>query len=360
MLMSFQENTAYYDLEPSLLNAFVGLGDILMRTKEHLAACSKNRRSHSVDSFLGFLIPSRVIQQLVRDEEQLSHQLTIILFSFSSSSFIREHLSAHVKIPDPLHFRTIRNEEVFDFWRDYLGVKVLFAQTDRFLEALKYRFGNRLTDAARRRLFMRLDEFNIGGVAASTLERFVGDESLEHAVQIFQTIATEKPLPKTPKNDKMLPLLIWVDDRPENNFEEVQFARKLGVCVLEFPSTALLKDWMEENEDFLRSNDSADNIRFISDTARFENDNQRVTQGNNPFLNITAGENIARYLRGHLYHAPLLIFCGSGIVYTDYVKAYEATGSTCWSVIVRQYIKALSQRRGDDKDWQGFKVGERK
>lgn len=75
-----------------------------------------------------------------------------------------------------------------NFSPDY--TQVFFAQTDRFLDALKYRFGNRLTDAARRRLFLRLDEFNIGGVSASTLERFVGDDSLEDAVQKFQTMGT--------------------------------------------------------------------------------------------------------------------------------------------------------------------------
>ncbi|KAG6835393.1 hypothetical protein H0H93_001918 [Arthromyces matolae] len=356
ILLSFQNNTKNIELEPALLNAFVGLGDILSRTREHISAYKKSRRSASIDTFLDFLVPARVSQQLIRDEEQLSHQLTIILFSFSSYSFIREHLPE--KKADLLTFRAIRNEDVFEFWRDYLGTKVLYARSDRFLDALRYRFGNRLNDAARRRLFLRLDEFRIGGVAASTLERFVGDGSLDQAVEDFESFEASSPLHEPLATDARLPLLIWVDDKPENNVAEVQFAKQAGVRVIEFASTALLKAWIEQNEDFLRENDNADSIRFISDTARFETEGQRNGPTDSAYFNLTAGENIARYLRGHLYRAPLLIFCGGGIIFTHYVKSYEATGSTCRSAVVRDYIMALSQRRGDDEGWQGYNVSE--
>ncbi|KAG6853711.1 hypothetical protein C0991_002127 [Blastosporella zonata] len=357
ILASFQENSEKIKLEPSLFNALIGLGDVLSRTREHISVLRKNRRA-SVDSILDFIIPARVSQQLIRDEQQLSHQLTIILFSFSSSSFIRERFLLADKKTDPLSFRAIRNQDVFEFWRDYLGEKILYARGDRFMEALEFRFGNRLSDTARRRLFLCLDEFRIGGVAASTLERFVGDSSLEQALQKFRSFAST-PSIHTRNSDPRLPLLIWVDDQPDNNREEVRFAESRGVHVLQFISTALLKVWIEDNEDFLRENDSADSIRFISDTARFETGGQLATQNNSSYLNITAGEIIARYLRGHLYRAPLLIFCGAGIIHTQYVKAYEATGSTCHSAIVRAYIRALSNRTDDDEDWQGFDVVDR-
>ncbi|KAG6873994.1 hypothetical protein C0995_007950 [Termitomyces sp. Mi166 len=62
----------------------------------------------------------------------------------------------------------------------------------------------------------------------------------------------ERPVLRSLNNDKRLPLLVWVDDRPENNIEEVRFAREANVYVLEFSSTALLKAWMEENEGWNR------------------------------------------------------------------------------------------------------------
>ncbi|KAG6918506.1 hypothetical protein DXG01_013866 [Tephrocybe rancida] len=354
ILVSFQENAAGIDLDPSLLNALIGLGDALSRTKEHIVACRKARRGHSIDTVLDFLVPARVSQQLFQDQAQLSHQLTVILFSFSSSSFIRERFSLPDKKADPLSFRAIRNQDVFEFWRDYLGQKVLYAPSDRFSEALNFCFGSRLSDIARRRLILCLDEFRIGGVAASTLERFVGESSLKQAVEKFQSFDST-PSVHEHSNDPRLPLLLWVDDKPENNKEEVQYATSKGVNIHQFPSTALLKAWMEDNEDFLRANDNADSIRFISDTARYETHGQ--LDARNSYLNITAGENIARYLRGHLYRAPLLIFCGAGIIYTQYVNSYEATGSTCRSGVVRDYIAALSRRTdADDKDWQGYNV----
>jgi len=189
----------------------------------------------------------------------------------------------------------------------------------------------------------------------STLERFVGDGSLKQAIEEFKVFDSLSPAIET-RSDCRLPMLVWIDDMPSNNVKEVEFARSKGVNVLEFTSTALAKVWIEENEEFLRENDTASSIRFISDTARFETDDQDPDAGASVYLNITAGENIARYLRGHLYRAPLLIFCGAGIIHTQYVESYEATGSTCLSAIVRNYIAALSDRTENDEAWRGYNV----
>ncbi|KAG6845837.1 hypothetical protein H0H87_002525 [Tephrocybe sp. NHM501043] len=298
------------------------------------------------------MAPARVSQQLMKDQQQLSQQLTIITFYFSSSLFIRGHFQLPPNTKDDVAFRVIRNPDVFEFWRDYIGQKILYARGDRFLEALKFRFGNWLNDATRRHFFMCLDEFRTGGVSPSTLERFVGEVSLKQSLERFLASASRTVHHHV---DRRLPLLIWIDDRPENNAEEVGFAVESGVHVHQFTSTALVKAWIEDNEDFLRENDSADKIRFISDTARFENSDHLDAQDNS-YLNLTAGENIARYLRGHLYQAPLLIYCGAGIVHTHYVKSYEATGSTCRSAIARAYITALSKRTVKDEFWKGFDV----
>jgi hypothetical protein len=45
-----------------------------------------------------------------------------------------------------------------------------------------------------------------------------------------------------------LPLLVWIDDRPENNYLEVEQATIKGIQVIELPSTAAAKAWVEENE----------------------------------------------------------------------------------------------------------------
>ncbi|KAF5371981.1 hypothetical protein D9615_008041 [Tricholomella constricta] len=351
ILTPFQNAT---NIDPMLVDAFMGLGDILSRTKEHLFAHGKQRRRSSINGAIAFLMPAQVTKLLNQDEQQLTHQLTVILFALATISFFRTHYPLTPKSAECFAVRSAQHEDVLEFWRDYLGAKVLYARTDRFSDALRLCFGDWLSEAARRRLALRLDEFRVGGVAISSLERFVGDGSLEQAIHKFKAFDSLPSAVET-RSDSKLPLLIWVDDNPSNNVQEVTFARTNGVNVLEFTSTALVKLWIQENEEFLRENDTAGSIRFISDTARLETDSGGGADSS-VFFNITAGENIARYLRGHLYRAPVLIFCGAGIIHTQYVESYEATGSTCHSTVVRNYIAALSDRREDDKSWCGYNL----
>ncbi|KAG5650689.1 hypothetical protein H0H81_011363 [Sphagnurus paluster] len=353
-------------LEPLLTDAFLGLGDALSRTKEHLVAYGKQRRRNSLNGAIGFFAPSQVTALLNQDEQDLTHQLTVILFALATVTFFRDR---SLKSPECFAPRPGKSNDTLEFWKDYIGAKyakVLYARTDRFLEALRLCFGNCLSESTRRRLSLRLDEFKVGGITFSNLERFVGDQSLEQAVAKFVALDSSSSTIQM-RFDTKLPLLIWVDDKPENNIQEVAFAKSNGVNVLEFGSTALAKIWMEENEDdlksysardtaeFLRQNDTPASIRFISDTARLEAD----PEGNvpsNAYLNISAGENIARFLRGHQYRAPLLIFCDSGIIHTRYVESYEATGSTCDAAVVRNYILALKERSENDWEWEGYNL----
>lgn len=43
------------------------------------------------------------------------------------------------------------------------------------------------------------------------------------------------------------PLLVWIDDCPENIAYEVGKAEKLGIMVIQLSSTAIAKAWVEEN-----------------------------------------------------------------------------------------------------------------
>lgn len=44
------------------------------------------------------------------------------------------------------------------------------------------------------------------------------------------------------------PTLIWVDDKMENNKVEIQIATSLHIRVIQLPSTAVAKLWIEQNE----------------------------------------------------------------------------------------------------------------
>ena len=106
------------------------------------------------------------------------------------------------------------------------------------------------------------------------------------------------------------PLLVWIDDRPENNVCEVARARSMGVFVIELLSTSVAKAWVEANSgealflpwwssneanhlstlnvtllDFLNANDHLSRLRFISDNVRLES-----SQEAGSYINPTAGK----------------------------------------------------------------------
>jgi hypothetical protein len=102
--------------------------------------------------------------------------------------------------------------------------------------------------------------------------------------------------------------------------------------------------------DFLRQNDDPSRVRFISD-------NHRDKHGSDVYLNFSAGENILRYLRGHQYNTPVLIFTGWSVRITHYVTDYHLAGSTKYSTVCCQYISSLGVGGTDDLGWMTFMAG---
>ncbi|KAF8875454.1 hypothetical protein BD779DRAFT_1678254 [Infundibulicybe gibba] len=353
VLVRFQEITQP-TLDPTLVDALYCLGDALHRTEEHLQAWRRRHgRRASLSRVVSFLVPAEVTRMIRQDEQQLSQQLIIILFAMATISYFEKNAPGQVPENNQFEFCPVQNQDVFKFWRDYVGAKA-WATSDRFAEALKQKFGNTLNEDACQLLTFCVDELRVGGVSLSSLERFVGNGTVSSAVERFMELelATRK---LEPSQNGSLPLLVWVDDNPANNVREIAFAEGQGINVVPCVSTADAKAWIIKNEDFLRAHDAAHSIRFISDNTRLESD--PVSEpGLSPYYNITAGENITRFLRGRSLHAPVLIYCGGSIKHTHYVGMYRDAGSTCRSDTVCRYIRALAERKGDDREWVGYQT----
>ena len=90
-------------------------------------------------------------------------------------------------------------------------------------------------------------------------------------------------------------------------------------------------------------------IRFISDNLRDED-------GSNSYLNISAGENILRYLRGRHYDTPVLIYTGWSVRMTQYVTDYGLAGSTAHFNVCCRYISSLTAGGTDDLSWMTFNM----
>ncbi|KAF8962437.1 hypothetical protein BDZ97DRAFT_1920509 [Flammula alnicola] len=234
--------------ELQLSESIRSIGDALQRTKEHLLVW-KYKRSQKI---IAFFIPMAVISQLQRDQQQLNHQLLILLTSLAVVGYFRDHikdaeqsvsLAAFQDGSDSSESRTIGPiDELADmgareFWGGYIGAKVNFATTELFCARLNMWYGNGLPKYASDRIVMLLDEYN-----------WWTAEKPPPLVDAFRVRVA-------PGDRLTTPLLTWIDDRPANNAREVQHAQLKGIWVIELSSTAVAKAWVDANSDFLRNND---------------------------------------------------------------------------------------------------------
>ncbi|RDB27645.1 hypothetical protein Hypma_003161 [Hypsizygus marmoreus] len=304
--------------------------------------CSKRQRYDEENAGALIFVCVGVKTQLKDDERQLGQETMMLLMSIAVVGLVDRRREQR---PQPVDDRpppapttttagsildSISNHEAREFWRGYVGEQIS------------------LVSKAWLTLNLRLDAFGIGGITPSNLDSFIGDGRLEDVVHSFikESDAISGYMLRTPKNVQptdtpRLPLLICIDDNSINIDYEVKHALTFGINVVQLTSTALAKAWIEANKEFLKRNDDPSLIRVISD-------NHRTESTTNPFLNLAAGENILRYLRGHQLKIPVLIYAGRSIDLTTYVEQYEGAGSTYIPRVCLDYIGAFGAGRSHD------------
>ncbi|OBZ70007.1 hypothetical protein A0H81_09916 [Grifola frondosa] len=339
-------------LDQTIVSCLQDMGETLSSVKEHLSLW-KEKRSPAV-LLLAFLSPSTVLDQLIADEQKLSRRLVVLSFALQVSTFHSSRGAIPSADPSPLD--VIMNTEVRVFWHDRIGPQVSCAPAQSFCRAIGDWLNTLLDKITCDTLLLRLDEYAIGGITPSSLDRFVGSRSIREAIACLGVVqvspvdvAFESVDPSTVR-----PLLVWIDDHPENSTREVDYARDLGITVISIRSTAAAKVWIEANEALLRRTESVKRLRFISDNNRWESDQQA-----SDYLNLSAGETMLRYLRGRLYTAPILIYCGASIVRTQYVLSYHRAGSTSDQNVCFSFIGALAQNGPPKHDGDGAEEGQR-
>ena len=90
-------------------------------------------------------------------------------------------------------------------------------------------------------------------------------------------------------------------------------------------------------------------VHFITDNARWEVDQRSGSGGSDAnhtspplSLNMSAGESILRYLRGHGYKSPVLVYCDQSLPLTQYVLAHSHAASTNHQAVARAFIDRLA------------------
>ncbi|KDR84536.1 hypothetical protein GALMADRAFT_237424 [Galerina marginata CBS 339.88] len=294
--------------------------------------------------------------------------MVVLIASITTVGYFRDHArdterkfmdkTQKYEIPQTYNLLDeLHAEDARGFWQDYIGAKMEFVNNDLLSARLGIWYNSVLTKKTYDRIIMRLDEYNCGGVTPHNLTRALGNMSLKQFVETYARGEIDSESSGKQLNDRSgyqlrLPLLVWIDDRPENILYEVEQARDMGIQVIELPSTAAAKAWVDENEGFLRQSDNASYIRFISDNIRLEG-----IADSGIYLNASAGQNFLQYLRGRLFSAPVLIYTGDSIDWTEYVLKYESAGSTTDPEMCMEYIASLAAGMNDDTGWKGFRVG---
>lgn len=111
--------------ESTIKDSLLGLGDALARTKEHLLVWGSKKRSNTLNSFTEFFNSSDIIKMLKDDERQLSLQIMLLSLSFTASSYVRDGLPVISQSEkDTFISVSIRNQDLLEFWREYVDSKV--------------------------------------------------------------------------------------------------------------------------------------------------------------------------------------------------------------------------------------------
>ncbi|TFK37393.1 hypothetical protein BDQ12DRAFT_736257 [Crucibulum laeve] len=342
-LISFNSGSSKV-VSTQVLDSIQRLYELLKTTQDHLHLWEHDR-SHRLFTFLS---PSVVIKQLKDDEQRLQQQLVILIAAIS----VVEHVSSassDVLIPQSLHIASpssdteshsalehIYHEDVKQFWTHFIGEKVPFVTNQRFCWCISRWLGRGLDSLECRRLIYYVDELELGNVVPWNLQRILGTWDMRSCIEDYM---------KDPK----LPLLVWIDDIPSNNAGSVFYAQNMGVNVIQLTSTKMAQAWLAANIEFVRRNDNAASIRFVSDNVRWED-----TSEGTRVENKTAGNDILKYLRQQLIVAPVLIYAGKSLHRTKYVETYQMAGSTKEENTYRRYVFALAKRRSGDLEWRKF------
>jgi len=107
--------------------AVASLGAALNKTLEHLRVweARQRRKFTSLSKIVAFVTPETVTAIFQSDEKRISRELTVLLFTMSTISFIQSQPdSTRMQPVKPQPLKWIRNAEVVDLWERPIGADV--------------------------------------------------------------------------------------------------------------------------------------------------------------------------------------------------------------------------------------------
>jgi len=244
---------------------------------------------------------------------------------------ILEKLAKIVKIPnDTVYYveEFISEPETRQFWEVKFGKSKYSVPWTKFAKVLSE--DEFAADAAvLQDLRMYLDHYNTGHVVCHRLSDFVGDSTLLDTLQKYKNARKSAISPIRPDGLK-LPLILWIDDHPENNVDLVEYVKDSGVSVIPLQSSANAKQWITRHPEILEVKE-ANKVRIITDNVR---------SGANTILDLNAGEDMIRFVRGRRSMVPIMVFCGD-LNYAKYVSKYKQCSATNLTSKCQAFIEEM-------------------
>ncbi|KAK0202000.1 hypothetical protein DFS33DRAFT_1386285 [Desarmillaria ectypa] len=231
-------------LDPSIVGCLRTVQEGLLRTQDHLVVWEDSRKIKSGKKLWAFLNPAAVLDELKDDKAQLVSSVQILSAAVQISSFIRQPstLSPPVESSRALVFGSdnleiASNRDVKNFWAAEIGTETLYCSAEFLHAALSRYLDKPLTLEAKEILSLRLDEYGVGCTTLASLDRFVGQQSLLDALMTLGVIQVNKA-PEFSIGDvgptSIKPLLIMVDDEPENHRYTIDLIRSYNVDLFVF------------------------------------------------------------------------------------------------------------------------------
>ncbi|KAG6916490.1 hypothetical protein DXG01_006616 [Tephrocybe rancida] len=236
-----------------------GLAHVLKQTQKHL----REWDAKSLRRVWAFVSPLSVVKELEDDDRQLNHHLLILVAAISIIGYTDQRGAgatgtaerAGAEIGDlPELGCDIRSEatNVEQFWAGFVGIKTPLVDTGELIQRLEMYLGFSVSKAFKKICTGRLDEFGV--VTLQNLKHEVGSEDVRdwcHGVLTqdsdnYDYHHNERPAVQHIR-DLSAPLVLWVDDHPENNKDLVIHARSVGVNVVELPSTSSAVSFINRN-----------------------------------------------------------------------------------------------------------------
>jgi len=298
---------------PQLDTPLTMLVDCLNETKDILVA-----NTSKISQLKKLVFPSSVVKKMTDLEGKIIQMVTIMNLSVSATQLVA------IEKKDKLSALTfLLTKETQQFWSVNFGETIYAVKWPDLEKALIAKYRDYVDSAMLCDLQLRLDNLKTGFISCHRLSEFCGQETLSKRLSEYKENAAPVTVTSlSPQQDRLyFPLLLWVDDYPDHNTTELAHAKDKNICTVVVNTTAEAKQWII-NHPTIMDIKEPHRVHIITDNAR---------EGKGTTLDINAGEDIIRFVRGRRSTVPVLVYCGD-LDYTKYVVHYNA----CRAVNERQ------------------------